>query len=193
MICVVEGEKDVHALEKLGKVATCNPGGAGTGKWRPEFSEMLRNARVAVIADRDDTGRAHAKAIVESLKGIARAVKILEPAKGKDVSDHLAAGLPLKALVCPNGRPRLEVLSCRDFIALPDPDVSGNLLGPLIYRGHRLVLGGHTGHGKSTIVTRMVAAAAYGHSFLGLAGPGRSAGACDRRGARTEERQAMHP
>jgi hypothetical protein len=38
LVVIVEGEKDVLALNKLGVVATTNPGGAG--KWRPEFSEL---------------------------------------------------------------------------------------------------------------------------------------------------------
>jgi hypothetical protein len=29
IVCVTEGERDVHTLETLGFVATCNPGGAG--------------------------------------------------------------------------------------------------------------------------------------------------------------------
>ena len=43
-VFIVEGEKDVLTLNKLGVVATTNAGGAG--KWRPEFSEALRGADV---------------------------------------------------------------------------------------------------------------------------------------------------
>jgi DNA primase len=43
-IFLVEGEKDVHALERCGCVATCNPMGAG--KWRKEYGKPLRGARV---------------------------------------------------------------------------------------------------------------------------------------------------
>jgi hypothetical protein len=45
---VVEGEKDVLALEKLGLVATCNPGGAG--KWRQDFAQYLRGANATPFA-----------------------------------------------------------------------------------------------------------------------------------------------
>ena len=38
VIYVCEGEKDVHALERAGVTATCNPGGAG--KWREEYSRV---------------------------------------------------------------------------------------------------------------------------------------------------------
>jgi hypothetical protein len=87
-VCVVEGEKDVHALERDGRVATCNPGGAG--KWRDEFSEVFRGARVVIIADRDEPGRAHAAKVAKALSSVARSVTIVEPVEGNDASDHLA-------------------------------------------------------------------------------------------------------
>jgi 5S rRNA maturation endonuclease (ribonuclease M5) len=97
-VCVVEGEKDVAALERLGLTATCNAGGAG--KWRAEYAESLRGAQVGIIADADAPGRKHATEVAASLDGIAASVKLLEPAEGcKDVSDHLAAGKPLSELV----------------------------------------------------------------------------------------------
>ena len=59
VVYVAEGEKDVHALEAAGGVATCNPGGAG--KWRPEYGEYLAGIRhVVIVADRDQPGRKHA-------------------------------------------------------------------------------------------------------------------------------------
>lgn len=95
-IHVCEGEADVLALERVGVVATCNPGGAG--KWRDEFSTMLAGADVVVIADRDAPGYAHAAQVCSSVAGTARAVQVLEPAVGKDVSDHLAAGRTISEL-----------------------------------------------------------------------------------------------
>jgi hypothetical protein len=57
-IYIVEGEKDVENLLKIGIAATCNVGGAG--KWKPEYSEVLRGATVIVIPDNDKVGREHA-------------------------------------------------------------------------------------------------------------------------------------
>jgi len=93
---VVEGEKDADRLVALGLVATCNPMGAG--KWRPEHADALKGAKVVVIRDRDAPGKAHAADIVRSVDGLAASVQLLEPASGKDVSDHLDAGLSLEAL-----------------------------------------------------------------------------------------------
>ena len=89
-VFVVEGEKDVHALEAVGEVATCNPGGAG--KWRPEYGKALAGAEVVVVADRDAPGRKHAETVRKSLKGVAADAVVVEPAEGKDAADHLAAG-----------------------------------------------------------------------------------------------------
>ena len=98
-ILVVEGEKDVLNLVRLGFVATCNPEGAG--KWRPHFAEELRGRRVCVIPDNDTPGREHAADIARSLRGVAADVRILElPDAGEkdDVSDWIARGGTAEAL-----------------------------------------------------------------------------------------------
>jgi len=92
-VWIVEGEKDVEAIERAGAVATCNPGGAG--KWRAEYAEVLRGADVVVVPDLAATGYAHARAIVAALEGIAASIEIRLPASGKDAADHLTAGLGL--------------------------------------------------------------------------------------------------
>jgi 5S rRNA maturation endonuclease (ribonuclease M5) len=89
-VYVAEGEKDVEALERAGATATCNPGGAG--KWRQEYSEALRGARVVVVADLDEPGGKHAVKVAEMLAGVAASVEVVEPVEGKDATDHLAAG-----------------------------------------------------------------------------------------------------
>jgi hypothetical protein len=91
MVFVVEGEKDADRLAAAGYVATTNPHGAG--KWRATYNASLAGADVTIIADRDEPGRAHARAVADQLTGIAAHVWIVEPTKGKDASDHLAAGL----------------------------------------------------------------------------------------------------
>lgn len=94
-VYVVEGEKDVDRLRALGHVATCNPGGAGPGKWRSEYSRHLTGAHVIVIADRDTPGQEHARAVASSLTGHAASIRLTMPAvaqEGADLTDHLAAG-----------------------------------------------------------------------------------------------------
>ena len=92
-VFVVEGEKDADALASIGLVATTNPGGAG--KWgRLSDDSALHGRRVAIIPDRDEPGRRHAKDVAARLHGKAADVRILDLASvegftGKDVSDWL--------------------------------------------------------------------------------------------------------
>lgn len=91
-VLVVEGEKCVDALGKLGFVATCNEDGAG--KWTPAHAELLRDAKVVVLPDNDKEGREHANVVIASLEHAkSAAAVILEglPSKG-DVVDWLDAG-----------------------------------------------------------------------------------------------------
>ncbi len=99
-VYVVEGEKDADAINGLdgsGFCATTNPGGAG--KWRPEYNDSLRGARIVIIRDRDPAGKKHACDAAASLRGVATSVEIREAAIGKDVSDHIAAGRSLNELL----------------------------------------------------------------------------------------------
>ena len=91
-IYLVEGEKDADNMALLGYAATTSPMGAG--KWRPEHSEQLRGADVAIIPDNDAPGREHVEKASQSLMGVAKSVRILNiasacpdlPEKG-DITD----------------------------------------------------------------------------------------------------------
>lgn len=98
-VWIAEGEKDVEALRKAGVAATCNAGGAGEGKWTSRHSEYLRGADVIITRDRDEAGVRHQAIVARSLDGIAGSVRLVEPAKGKDAADHLAAGHSLNEFV----------------------------------------------------------------------------------------------
>jgi len=92
-VFVVEGERDVHTLEQLGYVATCNAGGAG--KWRDEFARYLAGKDVVILPDNDGPGEVHAQQVKRSLHGNAASVRIVRlpklPTKG-DVTDWVQAG-----------------------------------------------------------------------------------------------------
>jgi hypothetical protein len=90
VVWICEGEKDVHALLKRGLEATCNA--AGAGKWTLEHARHLTGADVTIVADRDDSGRKHAELVVETLRGVARSVYVVQARHGKDAFDHFAGG-----------------------------------------------------------------------------------------------------
>ncbi len=98
-IYIVEGEKDVHSLQKIGFTATCNAQGAG--KWRPEYCDSLKGADVVILPDNDDPGRDHADLVASSLFQVARSTKIVKlpvKTKGADVTDWIADGGTAEAL-----------------------------------------------------------------------------------------------
>ncbi|MGD0826837.1 MAG: toprim domain-containing protein [Desulfobaccales bacterium] len=99
-VFVVEGEKDVAAIERLGFTATTNPGGAA--KWRKEYTPYFQGKKVIILPDNDKAGRAHALDVARHLHGVAASVKVVElpdlPSKG-DVSDWLAAGGTVEQLL----------------------------------------------------------------------------------------------
>ena len=66
----------------------------------------------------------------------------------------------------------LDVLSAREFSALPEPPESAQLLGPLIRRGERTILPGDTGHGKTSLALQMIAGVLRGEDVLGYVGAG---------------------
>lgn len=167
IIYVCEGEKDVHALERAGVPATCNPGGAG--KWRPEYAEFLRDAIVTVIPDTDKPGRAHAHQVAAALEGIAAAVEIAEPAVGKDAADHLAAGKSVADFIITKSadvaaEPELAQ-DLYDLINEIDP-AEVWVIPHLLERGDRLIWTGEEGLGKSMVTRQLAVSAAAGvHPF----------------------------
>jgi hypothetical protein len=66
----------------------------------------------------------------------------------------------------------LEVLTAREQVALPDPPDSDQLLGALVVRRQRIILGGHTGEGKSTMAMATVRAISAKGEFLDWTGAG---------------------
>ena len=111
LVYVVEGEKDVLAVEAAGGTAVCSPMGAGNAKqsdWLP-----LSGLDVIIVADRDQPGRQHAAAVAELLDGNAASVQIMQAAVGKDAADHLAAGKALADLVPVEQAPLIVMATTR--------------------------------------------------------------------------------
>lgn len=162
-----EGEKDVHSLVRAGVTATCNAGGAG--KWHDAYTDLFVDAHVRVVADRDKPGQAHARMVTDSLVEVAGSVTIVEPAAGKDITDHLTAGRSLDEVTVTWASEQAATVDMapdlHEFLATVDPPTTW-VIPDLLERGDRLIWTGTEGTGKS-MVTRMigVAAAAGAHPF----------------------------
>ena len=159
-VFVVEGEKDVHAVEGAGFTATCNSGGAG--KWKPEFAEFFDGADVIVVADKDAPGYRHARMVAASLADHTPSVRLAESASGKDVSDHLAAGLAIEELTRLDPE-EVEVDLAPDLHEFIDQGTEYDWLVPgLLERGDRLMITGNEGIGKSQYLQQIAVCLAAG-------------------------------
>jgi len=164
LIYIVEGEKDVHALEAAGAVATCPPGGSNAAVWLPEFSRVFEGAMVRIVADADKSGRAHARRVFGALEGVAAACEILEAATGKDASDHLAAGKTLADFLMTaqtGDEPADLAPDLYEFISGVDP-AEDWVIRDLLERGDRLIWTSREGMGKSMVTRQFAAANAAG-------------------------------
>jgi len=95
-VYLVEGEKDVHAVESLGGVATTAPmGGNNFGK---ADNTPLHDRHVVAVVDRDEVGQRWAVAVAAALRGRAKSLRFVQAKEGKDAADHIAAGHTLEDL-----------------------------------------------------------------------------------------------
>ncbi|OHB70152.1 MAG: hypothetical protein A2V70_14830 [Planctomycetes bacterium RBG_13_63_9] len=158
-VVIVEGEKDVDNLARIGVLATCNAGGAG--KWTAAHSAFLRGRRVFILADNDEPGKKHAEQVAQSLQSIAESVRVVDlpglPPKG-DVSDWLTAGGTREKLTelvkaAPDWAPAAvvepgPVLTC---LADVEPRAVSWLWPGRIPLGRITLLVGRPGEGKSFV------------------------------------------
>jgi AAA domain len=88
-----------------------------------------------------------------------------DPLRGSDRWEHPYPSRSLDADL-DQGTPRNRVRTARELCALPDPPETDELLGSLIVRRQRIVVGAHTGEGKTTIALQIVRAVVAGEEFL---------------------------
>jgi 5S rRNA maturation endonuclease (ribonuclease M5) len=178
---VVDGEKDVEAIEAKGGVATCCPG--GMGNWTPELAEQLKSARrVILVVDNDDNGQGpkQARKLVELLGQIAIVPELVQASEGKDAADHLAAGRTLDELVplelppdpdAPAAPLELRVVSVEDFAAAEvanEEPLIGSGDKRLLPSGSTIVFYGEGGSGKTTLTSDLAFHLAAGVDWLGF-------------------------
>jgi RecA-family ATPase len=92
-VWITEGEKCADEVRGLGLVATSASGGAG--KWTADLNEYFRDRIVYVLPDNDPPGTKHAHDVARNLKGIAKAVCIVQLpdlADKEDVYDWIKQG-----------------------------------------------------------------------------------------------------
>lgn len=166
VVFVVEGEKDVLAIQSIGGQAVSSSNGASLKPEKNDWSPLQHKA-VRIIADQDEPGRKRAQALLEHLGVIARRVVIYNPRVGKDASDHIAAGyglddfkpeLPSDILTFSEALDAWREWKESDAIKpIPTPWLAlNNKLAGGLQPGRLYVVGARTGAGKSVAGQNMV-------------------------------------
>ncbi len=153
MLYVVEGEKDALTLIELGIPATTNVGGAGVGKFLPHYADQVAGCRVTVIADADDPGKRHARAVAAAVAPVAKSVVLATPSFGKDVTELLGAGYTLEHLSPLEAEQPLPLLLSSQ---VPVRRVTWVWPG-YVPAGKLTTIEGDPGAGKSTLTIDLVA------------------------------------
>ena len=187
VICIAEGEEDVHALGSHGYTATCNDGGAK--KWTDAHSDQMRGAsEVVIFGDHDEDGRLHVAQVMRSLQTVGNTAHVARieglPEKG-DIRDWLKTHGQgdLNRLVADtlattehhhsmngNGQAAnpLVLTKLADLLAEPEEAVDW-LVDGLLPSGGFSLLAAKPKVGKSTLARCLALAVARGEVFLGRA------------------------
>lgn len=91
-VFVFEGEKKAKCLVSIDPSypATCNAGGSGA--WIASYSETLKDKHVTICPDSDEPGAKWEKAVFDSLKDKAKAIRIVRMPQGfNDITDMFDA------------------------------------------------------------------------------------------------------
>jgi AAA domain len=168
-----EGESDAaRGLELVGGKAAVMVLPAGALTFRPEWASVIpRGATVYCCHDADEAGDRGAAKVARIIG--SRAVRLRPPVEGGDWCDWPGEREQFAELVAAGvGEAVLELRSARELCALPDPPEDEQLLGPLLLRGQRLVLGAHTGEGKTSMALQIARALTEKTEFLEWQGAG---------------------
>lgn len=175
-VWVTEGEKDAETLTALGEYATTFVGGAGKHHKTPGGLELLAKAtRVTVVADNDEPGHRHARAVAADINTLGGNATVVVPAIGKDITDAAVThGLPIDQAVTElvdqlpeSGNPYLQQHVDWGEFWTKDHDAEDEwLLEPLLVRGRGHSLSAPAKTGKSLLFLAVAAAVATGTGFM---------------------------
>ena len=87
-VYIVEGEKDVETMKRLGLTATT---AGGTSDWKKDYAKYFIGARVVILPDNDKPGQDLAGKIEKDLRDYAHSIKMVTVSKQEhgDVTDYL--------------------------------------------------------------------------------------------------------
>jgi hypothetical protein len=172
---VAEGETDAARLfDLVGDIAAILVLPAGARAFKRAWADFIpRGAVLHLCHDADEAGDEGADKAAGLLAG--RTVRVRPPEDGGDWCSWSGTREEFIRIVVAARADHgelFDVLTARELCALPDPPDSDELLGPLLMRAQRTIIGGHTGEGKTTLALQAIRALVNGEPFLEWEGSG---------------------
>ena len=168
-VYIVEGEKDVETLKKIGLVATTAP---TINMWKAEYAVFFENAKVIILYDNDKAGENYRDKIISDLFGRAcliKAVSTSKKCKG-DVTDYIVEEGHTKedllklidstTWLRPEEK-KQEALSISTLAEVETRDVEW-LVDKYIPKNKLTIISGDGGSGKTTMWCSIAAAVSNG-------------------------------
>lgn len=178
-IFLVEGEKDVHTLQKQGLIGTTSP---GTLVWEKSFTLVLKKANVVILYDNDKAGIRRKELLSKELYGKVKTLRIVDlpnlvyrDKNGLDVSDWFSIGHTKKELIglVENTPYYTSSLNSDEIVAINFKDLieleikkPDTLLSPFLLSQGLALLYAKRGVGKTHMALGIACAVATGGSFL---------------------------
>jgi hypothetical protein len=169
-IYLVEGEKDVHAIEASGEVGTTAP--MGSSNFGLVDVSPLKGATVVAIPDKDAGGEKWTAEVRRRLDGYARSLTFRQATVGKDYADHYAAGGTIADLgeaTVPDSpadarMAQLEALlvDSNGLEAIPEPEP---IVDGVLYKDSLAWIFGAPASGKSFVALDIAGAVGGGHKW----------------------------
>ena len=164
-VVINEGEKASDLCWERGIPATCQPDGAGPGKWQPGHTKQLKGLKEAiVVADRDDMGVLYAPQVYASLNDAGIPTKVVRSkTKGAkdDLWDHLKAGGTLEDIETADDL-MPEVIRTRRKASKIETSIVPWLCYPYFAKGMLAGIEGDPGIGKSYVCASLATAVSVG-------------------------------
>jgi len=176
VIVFVEGEKSADALQELGVLAVCLPGGAAS-KPTAEQLKVLSGRRIAIWPDKDQPGRMLMRRVYERLRPVALEIRTIYPAsvppKG-DAFDWIQGGGTLNELAVELQKNPRNVLVEKQLNTVRLDEVEPAEIEWLwknyLPLGMLTMMEGEKGQGKSWLTLNLAAAVSNG--TMGTVGEG---------------------
>ena len=169
-VFVVEGEKKVDALGKIGVTGTCNSGGGS--KWHAGFADEFVGADVVIAIDNDEPGRKHGNVVAAAVSQVARRVRLLDfaqvldrpPREKYDIADWTEEGGDA-ATQAAEFRSMFGAVPWREINA-PGPQHE-YLVDGVVTRGEVFLIVGPSQSGKSFAAIDLAFAVCRGEPWFG--------------------------